>query len=271
MKKLSLILAIFATIFLGGCASTTQGGAVGVNRTQLLTVSEAELDKAAASSYTQVISQAKSQKKLNTNAKQTKRVKTISNRLINQVGVFRADARNWNWQVNVIEDPTVNAWCMPGGRIAVYTGIINKLSLTDGELAAVVGHEIAHALREHSRERASTESIKNLGISIGAQAAGLGDLGATGLAILGQYGFSLPFSRSHETEADIMGLELMARAGYNPNEAPNVWRKMAKLESGSKTPEFFSTHPGDETRIKNLEKTIPVVMPLYEQAKKGKK
>ena len=267
MRKISLVLAVFAMLFFAGCSSTTQGGAVGVNRSQLLTVSEAELDKAAATSYTQVIGEAQSKKKLNTNAKQTQRVKTVSNRLINQVGVFRPDARNWNWQVNVIEDDTVNAWCMPGGRIAVYTGIINKLNLTDGELAAVVGHEIAHALREHSRERASTESFKNAAISIGSQAAGLGSLGQTGLAILGQYGFSLPFSRSHESEADVMGLELMARAGYDPREAPNVWRKMAKLEQ-SKTPEFLSTHPSDTTRIQNLEKTIPVVMPLYQKAKK---
>lgn len=270
MKKLILSFSIFIGIIFSGCASTTQGGVVGANRTQLLTVSEASMNQSAKLAYADTLKQANSAKTLNTDAKQTKRVKNISAKLINQVGVFRPDALNWDWEVNVINDKTVNAWCMPGGKIAVYTGIINSLKLTDAELAAVIGHEIAHALREHSREQASQDQLKNVGIFAISQAAGLGDLGTAAINMAAHYTISLPFSRSHESEADLMGLELMARAGYDPNAAVNVWKKMSLLSEGS-TPQFLSTHPSNETRIQELNKAIPKVMPLYEATKKSTK
>ena len=265
MKKLVLLVSIFIGIIFSGCASTTQGGVVGANRTQLLTVSEETMNQSAKLAYADTLKQATSAKTLNTDATQTKRVKTISNNLINQVGVFRPDALNWDWEVNVINDKTINAWCMPGGKIAVYTGIINSLKLTDPELAAVIGHEIAHALREHSREQASQDQLKNVGIFAVSQAAGLGDLGTAAINMAAQYTITLPFSRSHESEADLMGLELMARAGYDPNAAVNVWKKMSGLGESS-TPQFMSTHPSHETRIKDLSNAIPKVMPLYEEA-----
>lgn len=265
MKKLILSFSIFVGIIFSGCASTTQGGVVGANRTQLLTVSEASMNQSAKLAYADTLKQANSAKTLNTDATQTKRVKNISARLINQVGVFRPDALNWDWEVNVINDKTINAWCMPGGKIAVYTGIINSLKLTDDELAAVIGHEIAHALREHSREQASQDQLKNVGIFAVSQVAGLGDLGTAAINMAAHYTISLPFSRSHESEADLMGLELMARAGYNPNAAVNVWKKMSET-SGNSTPQFLSTHPSHETRIKDLSNAIPKVMPLYEEA-----
>lgn len=270
MKKLILGFSIFVGIIFSGCASTTQGGVVGADRTQLLTVSEETMNQSAKLAYADTLKQATAQKTLNTNATQTKRVKNISNKLINQVGVFRTDATKWDWEVNVIDDKTINAWCMPGGKIAVYTGIINSLKLTDDELAAVIGHEIAHALREHSREQASQDQLKNVGIFAVSQAAGLGDLGTAAVNLAAQYTITLPFSRSHESEADLMGLELMARAGYNPNAAVNVWKKMSLLSEGS-TPQFLSTHPSHETRIKDLNNAIPKVMPLYEATKKTTK
>ena len=270
MKKLALLVSIFIGVVFSGCASTTQGGVVGANRTQLLVVSEEAMNQSATLAYADTLKKANASKTLNTDKKQTDRVKNISTKLINQVGVFRPDALKWNWEVNVINDKTVNAWCMPGGKIAVYTGIINSLKLTDAELAAVIGHEIAHALREHSREQASQDQLKNVGIFAVSQAAGLGDLGTAAVNMAAHYTISLPFSRSHESEADLMGLELMARAGYDPHAAVNVWKKMSLLSEGS-TPQFLSTHPSNETRIQELNKAIPKVMPLYEATKKSTK
>ena len=156
---------------------------------------------------------------------------------------------------------------MPGGRIVVYSGIIKNLSLTNGELAAVMGHEIAHALREHSREQASTDMLKNVGIFAVSQAAGLGDLATGAINMAAQYTISLPFSRSHEREADHIGTELMARAGYDPKEAVNVWVKMSQ-KSGGSVPEILSTHPSSQSRIADLREVAAKLEPVYQQAKK---
>ncbi len=235
---------------------------MGADRKQLLIVSEATMEQSAVESYSQVLEEAKNNKTLNTDAAMTARVRGIADKLIAQTGAFREDALKWDWQVNVITDDTVNAWCMPGGKIVVYTGIIKSLDLTDAQLAAVMGHEIAHALREHSRERASQEQIKAAGLSAVSAVAGLDETKAGLLALAAQYTISLPFSRSHETEADHIGTELMARAGYNPEEAVAVWKKMSEL-SGSSVPELMSTHPSHESRIKDLEEISRKVYPLY--------
>ena len=265
--KLAHWLAVAATAALvTACASTTQGGAVGANRSQILIVSEAQMNQQAALAYARTLQKASSARALNTNAAQTARVQEISRRLIAQTPHFRPDARQWDWQVNVIQDKTVNAWCMPGGKIAVYSGIIDTLKLTDDELAAVIGHEISHALREHSREQASTSALQSLGVSVISQAAGLGEAGATVINTAAQYALTLPFSRRHETEADIVGLELMARAGYNPQAAISVWQKMSAASQGS-VPQFMSTHPSHATRIADLQAAMPKVMPLYQNAR----
>ena len=269
MKKLALLISFAAVMIFTGCASTTQGGAVGIDRSQFITVSEAEMDQSAALAYRQITAQANAKHVLNTDKKLTDRVRGISRRLIAQVGAFRKDALKWNWQVNVINDPTINAWCMPGGRIVVYTGIIEKLKLTDAELAAILGHEMSHALREHSRERASTEQMKDVGIAVASSAAGLGDLGSAALNMAAQYTFTLPFSRTHETEADLMGVELMARAGYDPRAAINVWEKMNKLNE-SHPLKFMSTHPSNDDRIADLKEVMPKVLPLYEAATRNR-
>ncbi|MCB5362997.1 M48 family metallopeptidase [Pusillimonas sp. CC-YST705] len=251
-----------------GCApmNTTQSGAVGINRTQYMSsmVPEQQLQAEAASQYNQLVQQAKAQKALNPSAAQTKRVRGISQNLIKQVGVFRPDAAAWNWEVNVLDSDEVNAWCMPGGKIAVYTGLIEQLKATDDELAAVIGHEIAHALREHARERVSQQMATGIGLSILAAVTGsnaTADLGGQ----LSQVMFTLPNSRTHETEADRMGVELAARAGYDPRAAVTLWRKMASAGGGGQ-PEFLSTHPSPTTRIADLEKISEQMMPLYQQA-----
>ena len=264
-------LTVLAMVLVA-CSSTTEQGTVGVQRSQLLLVSSAELDKAAAAEYQKVIQRESPKGTVNRDHRQTERVRGIAKRLIPQTAVFRKDAPDWKWEVNVITSPEVNAWCMPGGKIAVYTGIIEKLQSTDDELAAVMGHEISHALREHGRERASQQLATSVGASVVGAVAdiflpGTGQLGAGLAGVVGQVTYELPYSRVHETEADRMGVELAARAGYDPRAAVALWEKMAKLSDGSAPPKLLSTHPSHEDRINDLTEFSQKVMPLYERAR----
>src|SRR5215831_14764349 len=251
----AIVLVVLAA--LAACTSTTEQGTVGVERSQLMFVSSADLNKAAAAQYQQVIRTETPKGNINHDPKQAERVRNIAKRLIPQTAVFRKDALEWKWEVNVLTSPEINAWCMPGGKIAVYTGIIEKVQITDDELAAVMGHEISHALREHGRERASQQLAANAGASVLGTAAniflGTGQAGTDLAGVVGQVTFLLPYSRVHETEADRMGVELAARAGYDPRAAIALWQKMAKLAGGNAPPELLSTHPSNETRIKDLE------------------
>lgn len=268
-KKIFYKLIFLASplLFLTGClSSTTAAGSVGADRKQIMLVSEAEMEQSAQQSYAQVLAEAQKAGTLNTDRATLQRVQKIANLLIEQTPTFRKDALSWDWQVNVISDATVNAWCMPGGKIVVYTGIIDSLQLTDGELAAVMGHEIAHALKEHSREQASQNGLQNIGVAAAAAVLGLEETGTQVLGIAAQFTVGLPFSRKHETEADHIGTELMARAGYDPHEAVNIWKKMSAA-SGSQTPEIMSTHPSHESRIKDLEVISEKVYPLYVASK----
>ena len=267
-KILSKLALIVPLVFLTSCfTTTTSAGSVGADRKQVMLISEEAIEESANESYAEVLAEAKTAGTLNKNAATVQRVQKIAKLLIAQTGTFREDALSWDWQVNVITDETVNAWCMPGGKIVVYTGIIESLQLTDGELAAVMGHEIAHALREHSREQASQEGLQNLGIAAAASVLGLEETGTQLLGVAAQFTFGLPFSRKHETEADHIGTELMARAGYDPYEAVNIWKKMSAASSGE-IPEIMSTHPSHESRISDLQVIAEKVYPLYEAAKK---
>ncbi|EJN09633.1 M48 family metallopeptidase [Herbaspirillum sp. YR522] len=265
--KNSILAAALVGVVACESVQTTQGGAVGVDRRQQMLVSSQEIDAAAAKEYAQVLDEARKKNLLNRNAAQTQRVRTIANRLIPQTGVFRPDALKWQWEINVLNSDEPNAWCMPGGKIAVYTGLIDKLSITDDELAAVMGHEIAHALREHARERASQQAVAGSAISIGASLLGIGDLGqqSAQYAYMGLLG--LPNSRANETEADRIGVELAARAGYNPQAAVSLWQKMAKL-GGQEPMKFMSTHPSSSERIADLTVYAQRVDPLYQQTRK---
>jgi len=266
---LSLPVVAFAAALAAGCSTTrtTQPGVVGVDRSQAMLVSSRQVNQSADKQYAQAISQSRQKGTLNHDAAQTERVRAIANRLIAQTAVFRPDATGWRWEVNVITSSQLNAWCMPGGKIAVYSGLIDKLKLTDDELAAIMGHEIAHALREHARERISQQAATSAVVGIGAAALGLGQVGADIGSLLAQVTFTLPNSRTHETEADRIGIELAARAGYDPRAAVSVWQKMAKASEGG-PPQFLSTHPSPESRIKDLEVYAQRVMPLYEAARK---
>jgi predicted Zn-dependent protease len=250
-----------------GCQTvqTTRGGVVGVERTQRMAVSAQQVDSAARQQYAQILAEADKKGLLNRDARQTERVRAIAQRLIPHTAVFRDDAPRWQWEVNVIASDQVNAWCMPGGKIAVYTGLIEKLRISDDELAAVIGHEIAHALREHARERMSRQMATGIGVAAFEILTGvrLGDLGQ----MLAQSMFVLPNSRENEQEADRIGVELAARAGYDPRAAVALWNKMAG-QGGGQPPQWLSTHPSHETRIRDLQEYSQRVLPLYEQAKK---
>lgn len=264
-------VGVLGASLLAGCAAvnTTSGGAVGVERKQYMSslVSETELNQTAAQQYAQMMSQARSQGAVDVDVAQTQRVRAISQRLVKQVGAFRPDAVNWDWEVHVLRSDDVNAWCMPGGKMAVYTGLIQKTNATDDELAAVMGHEIAHALREHSREQVSQQMATSLGLSVLSAVIGnaaVGDLGSSLTDVM----FNLPNSRTHEIEADRIGVELAARAGYDPRAAISLWQKMAQLSGSGGTPEILSTHPSPQSRIAELEVAAEQVMPLYQAARK---
>ena len=269
-KFLSIRFAflIFVSALLLACANTTKSGAVGVNRSQFMLVSPAEVERMSSTSFNEQNQKAKEKNILITSGVTYDRLKYISNRLIQQTEIFRDDTRQWNWQLSLINAPTLNATCAPGGKITFYTGLIDQLNLSDDEIAAIMGHEIAHALREHGRERISQAVAQNAVLNI-VSAAGYG-IAAGAANQVAQYALVLPNSRQNESEADAIGLELSARAGYNPEAAISVWKKMIKATEEKNPPEFLSTHPSGETRIEQLTELMPAVMPLYRQAPKPK-
>ena len=268
-RFLKVLVVGAALLAVTGCARTTQSGAVGVDRQQALLVSSKQVDQAAAQQYAKMIEEAQKKGLLDRDPAQVQRVRTIANRLIAQTGVFRQDASGWNWETHVITSKELNAWCMPGGKMAVYTGLIEQLKLSDDELAAIMGHEIAHALREHGRERVSQQLATGVAVGVASAVLGLGQGGTQLADMVAQVTLTLPNSRLHEQEADRIGVELAARAGYDPRGAVNVWKKMAQAAGGGAPPEILSTHPSPESRIKDLEVYSERVMPLYQAARRG--
>jgi predicted Zn-dependent protease len=268
MKRITGLLIIALTLAACETVHTTDRGAVGVDRTQRMMISAEQINAAAVQSYQETMQEAQSKGLLNRDANQVKRVRDVAQRLIPAAGVFRADSLKWNWAVNVITSKEINAWCMPGGKIAVYTGLLETLQLTDAELAAVMGHEIAHALREHGREKASQQQAQNAVIGVGAALLGIGQGGAQLANLAAQVTYGLPNSREFEREADRIGIELAARAGYDPNAAVTLWQKMGQASGGGGTPGFLSTHPSAADRITDLQKYAQQVMPLYQASQK---
>jgi predicted Zn-dependent protease len=268
MKNYILVFVTF--IFLLGCSysSVTKSGAVGADRKQFMLLSSNDMQKGANEAYGNVIKDAKKKKILNTDKKMVEKLRSIATRLIKQTSVYRKDALKWKWEVNLIKEDTLNAWCMPGGKIVFYTGIIEKLNLSDGEIAAIMGHEISHALKEHGRERASQTTLTNVGVQLIGAYFGLDKQTSSLANQVANVTLTLPNSRAHETEADRMGVELAARAGFNPYDAVNVWKKMSK-QSNNKVPEILSTHPSNDSRIIDLKKFAKKVEPLYKKAKKS--
>jgi len=267
-----VVFAALLVVLATGCTPTrtTSAGAVGVDREQTMLVSSAEVNRSAEKAYAQTIQEARAKNRLNRDAGQVQRVRAIAGRLIPATAAFRADAPGWRWETNVISSNDLNAWCMPGGKMAVYTGLIDKLALTDDELAAVMGHEIAHALREHGREKvgqaAGVDLAATIGGLIGAYYGVDANVGKSVLGAAGELAFMRPNSRGMEQEADRIGVELAARAGFDPHAAISLWEKMARA-SGSGTPQWLSTHPSHESRLSDLSIYADRVQPLYKAAR----
>jgi Zn-dependent protease with chaperone function len=226
------------------------------------------LEASARQQYNQVLAEARNKGALAPEGHpQLKRLHGIAQRLIPHTTQWNPRAREWRWQVNLIGSKQINAWCMPGGKIAFYTGILDQLQLNDDEVAMIMGHEMAHALREHARERLAKSQMTGMGLSIASQLLGLGSLGDVA-ANLGTQLLTLKYSRDDETESDLVGLEIAARGGFRPEASVALWKKMLAA-NGNGSPSFLSTHPSGANRIQELEANLPKVQHLYEQARQG--
>ncbi len=256
--KRTLVVTILLAVGLVACQANPVSG-----RKQLVLVSEQQAQSSSAQAYAQTLSEAQKKGKLSTNAALNSRVKRITDRLIVQAGNMYPPSRDWKWSVAVIDEPTLNAWCMPGGKMAIYTGIIDKLKLSDDEIAQIMGHEISHALLGHGRERMSRAMAMEGGMMLGSIVAGR-DLSV--LAPVADIALTLPNSREGETEADRYGIELAARAGYAPPAAVRLWEKMSQA-SGNGPPQFLSTHPSPSNRMQTLDALVPQMMPIYQKAR----
>ena len=267
MKKFlinSIIAASVSTMALTGCSSTTNSGVIGSDRQQLLLVSNDQVMQMSAQSYNELLQKARQQRVLDTDSAQLARLNRISRNLINQAELYRGDAKNWPWEVHIIKSNELNAFVLPGGKIMFYSGIIDRLNLTDAEIAAIMGHEMAHAIREHTRERISSQYATQTGIGIAASIFGLSQGQAQLANLAGDLGIARPHSRTQESEADQIGLVLMAKAGYDPNAAITLWQKMQRASQGE-PPQFLSTHPSSSNRIATLQALMPKVMPYYKK------
>jgi len=261
-------LVASSLVVLTACTSSTQEGAIGVQRKQFLLLPADQVNAMALQSYRGELSEAKQKGALNTDKTNLERIRKIADRLIPQVATFRPDALNWAWEVNLESRNELNAYCAPGGKIMFFTGIIENLKLTDDEIAAIMGHEMAHALREHGRERISQAYAQQAGMAILAMVTDMNQKQAAILQTATHLGLTLPHGRGQESEADVMGLELLARAGYDPKAAVTLWQKMASANKNA-PPAFLSTHPSSAQRINELNSKIAVVMPLYQAAKRN--
>ncbi len=256
---------LLAALLIAGCATTTAPNIAGTNRSQLLIVSASDVNKMSLGYYAQQNNDARTKHQLITSGPEFNRVNAVMRRLIPQTAILRKDAVGWPWELVLIDSQEVNAHVMAGGKVTVYTGLIRQLKLSDDEIAVVMGHEMAHALREHTREKMSQQQLANVAVSLGGAAVGAGQSTMQLAGLAQQLALELPFSRQMESEADVYGLELAARAGYNPRAALVLWDKMAAL-SGSGTPQFLSTHPSPKNRKAELAALMPKVMPLYQEA-----
>lgn len=271
LRSVALIWLALSVGVLSGCTTTTKGGAVEADRLQLLLVSSAQLDQLAAQSYAKLQAESAQKRTLNNDPAMLGRVRAIADDLRPQTAVFRQDAPGWKWEVNVIDSKELNAFCMPGGKIMVYSGLIDQLHLTNDEVAIILGHEIAHALREHSREQVSQAIAAQTAIGVGAALLGVSASSADIANIAYDALVATKFSRVNEEEADRIGLELAARAAYDPRAGVTVWEKMINARQGGRPPEFLSTHPAESSRIQEIQSLLPTVMPLYEAARRQRR
>ena len=259
-RKILLTLSIATLVSLTGCSTSPTG------RNQLMLVSPSQAINASAAAYTEMLAPLKKEGKIDSDDAVVKRVKAIAGRIVYQAIERYPHTRNWDWSISVIDEPeTVNAWCMAGGRMAVYTGLIEKLNPTDDELAQVIGHEVSHALANHTAERMSVAMATQLGVmalGVATENTDYQELALTGAPLAAAVAIRLPNSRTGELEADRLGMELAARAGYDPAAAATLWQKMGQ-NSQKNPPEFLSTHPAPGNRQQTLANLAPQMEPLY--------
>jgi predicted Zn-dependent protease len=255
-----LILVLLACTLLSACATSPTG------RRQLMLVSEETAISSSAQAYAQEMGNMQKEGKLSTDRALIQRINTITQRLVAQAEIMRPDSSKWQWSVAVIDDPeTANAWCMAGGRMAFYSGLASQVKASDAEIAQVMGHEIGHALANHTAEKMSVAMASSVGvIAVGVVSDNHG-AALAGAAAAAALAVTLPNSRAAETEADQIGIELAAKAGYDPKAAVSLWTKMNSLPGG-KPPQFLSTHPNPENRIKALSALVPQMEPYYKGA-----
>jgi predicted Zn-dependent protease len=263
MKLSHIAFVVALAALLAACESAPITG-----RKQFLIVPESQAIEASAQAYSQTLSAERQKGKLDTDPALKARIDRITGRLIPQAIKYRPETADWNWSVAVIDEPkTLNAWCMAGGRMAIYTGIISQLKLTDDEIAQVMGHEIGHALAKHTAERMSEAMATQTALSIGAALLGTSLKSQAALqaaAIATTVGVQLPNSRKQEAEADRIGIELAAKAGYDPHAAPELWKKMVEQTGTAGQSDWLSTHPAGEKRQQSLAALVPQMMPYYD-------
>lgn len=268
IKATSLIGAALAVCCLSGQVGIVLAEGVNVGKPSSLRnlVPAKQLEQQAEVQYAEVLQKAAADRTLGADSDpQVKRLRAIATHIIPFSNKFNGNASQWKWEVNLITSDQLNAFCMPGGKIAVYSGLVQTLQLSDDEIAIVMSHEIAHALREHARARAAKGQLTQLGTSLLGQFIGGGQY--TQLFQAGGSLLTLKFSRGDETDADVVGLELAARAGYDPRAGVSLWQKMTAANKGA-PPQWLSTHPSGQNRVKEIQRHLPEVMPLYEQSKR---
>lgn len=265
IRRHSKLMALAAMLMaLSGCAQVAD----------VMGYDTQTLNSNAAKSYTQMMSKARAEGLIETNTAVARRVRNVFQRLVPYANEANTTGVPFDWQLNVIRSKEPNAFAMPGGKMVVYTGIVDRLNLSDDEIAAIIGHEMTHALQEHSKRSAGQQILTSVAMEVGSAVV----QSKTGVNannvdvykdVLSQYGLNLPFSRYQESQADAGGLRLMAQAGYNPNAAITVWEKMNKVMGNNSGTSLLSTHPSNDARISSLKKMLPEVMQIYEQAKQN--
>lgn len=258
--RLRLFVILLVSALMAGCATSPTG------RRQLMLVSEESSIVSSKEAYLSTVNELNQAGKIETSRAINTRVRTITGRLITEAIKMRPDTASWEWSVVVIDDPKmVNAWCMAGGRMAIYTGLLEQIQPTDDELAQVMGHEISHALAKHTAEKMSVQMATAVGVAVVGIASDNTGVALTGAALTAMLAVTLPNSRAAENEADQIGIELAARAGYDPRAAAELWKKMGK-NSKSGTPQFMSTHPNPDNRQERLAKLESKMLEFYNPA-----
>ncbi|MDO4997632.1 MAG: M48 family metallopeptidase [Neisseria sp.] len=264
MKKRLIASALAACLALTGCESVAEMAGYDTNT----------LNQHAAKSYTEAMQQVRQEQKVDTSSRTARRIQTVFQRLKPHAERANTTGVPFNWEMTVIKSDELNAWAMPGGKMAFYTGLVETLKLSDDEIAAIVGHEMTHALEEHSKKDAGQKVITNTVLGVGgallqSYTGVSADTVNLGSSLLSEFGIDKPFSRSQEYEADAGGLRLMAQAGYNPEAAITVWHKMNQHNDNNHVLNtILSTHPNNNDRIAAMQKLLPQVMPIYQANKK---